>query len=269
MSSLKFGLAAWGFRQMTLREYFDTASRLGLGLIELNCRADVPAHLGADFDQQDIAEVLDGAADQGLQIVALSANTDFISSDPAELNSQTAQLRRTIELASKLGAEYVRVLLGQDTQPAPAVLETAVRKLQEAGKFAGSFEIRLAIENGFGPLCSSRDCLEILQQLRGDPIGLLYNPANFLRDGDDPLKALELLAEYTCYSHLADYDGRQLCAIGRGSIDWTALTGLLSECPAEIALIEYPHPEDIELGTAAGQKKLTSLLRKFGGKNRQ
>ena len=87
MGNIKLGLAAWGFRQMTLREYFDTASRLGLGLIELNCRADVPAHLGPDFDQQDITEVLDGAADQGLRIVALSANNDFTRSDPAELNS--------------------------------------------------------------------------------------------------------------------------------------------------------------------------------------
>ena len=40
--------------------------------------------------------------------------------------------------------------------------------------------------------------------------------------------------------------------------------GLLSDCPAEFALIEYPRAEDIELGIAASQKKLTSLLRKHG-----
>ena len=250
---------------MSLREYFDTASRLALPLLELNCRADVPAHIWVDFDQQDVTEVLDCAADEGIEIVALSANNDFTQSDPAALNSQVAQLRRIIELAAQLAAKYVRVVVGQDTQCNPAVLETALRRLQEAAQFADSFQVTLAIENGFGPLLSAQQCLDIMQQLQGDPIGLLYNPANFARDGDDPVKALELLSEHICYSHLTDWDGKEFCAIGRGTVDWKSVVSLLSDCPAEFALIEYPCPQDIELGTAAGQKKLTSLLRKITG----
>jgi len=267
MSDINLGLAGWGFRQMSLREYFDTASRLGLPLVELNCRPDVPAHLWVDYDQQDVTEVLDCVADEGIKIVALSAQNDFTQSEPGVLNSQVAQLRRIIELADALGAQYVRVVLGQDAQAGPAILETAVRKLQEAAQFADSFQVRLAIENGLGPLRSSQNCLKIMQQLRSDPIGLVYNPANFARDGDDPLKALELLGERIYYSHLADWDGQRICAVGQGSIDWEGLVSLLGQCPAELALIEYPHPEDIELGTAASQKKLTSLLRKIGGKS--
>ncbi|NIA07289.1 MAG: TIM barrel protein [Actinobacteria bacterium] len=265
MSSIKIGVAGWGFRQMSLREYFDTASRLDLPLLELNCRADVPGHIWVDFDQQDVTEVLDCAADEGIEIVALSADNDFTQTDPAALNSQVAQLRRIIELADQLGAKYVRVVVGRDVQCAPAVLETAVRKLQEAAQFADSFPVRLAVENGFGPLVSVDHCLAVMQQLQSDSVGLLYNPANFARNGDDPVKALELLGEHICYSHLTDWDGKEFCAIGRGTIDWKSVVGLLSDCRAEIALIEYPYPQDIELGTAAGQKKLTSLLRKIDG----
>ena len=264
MSSMKIGVAGWGFRHMSLREYFNTASRLALPLLELNCRADVPGHIWVDFDQQDVTEVLDCAADEGIEIVALSADNDFTQTDPVALNSQVAQLRRVIELADQLGAKYVRVVVGRDAQCAPAVLETAVRKLQEAAQFADSFPVRLAVENGFGPLVSVEHCLDVVQQLQSDSVGLLYNPANFVRDGADPVKALELLGKNICYSHLADWDGQKFCAIGRGSIDWQTLLSLLSDCPADLTLIEYPHPQDIELGTAAGQKKLTSLLRKQG-----
>ncbi len=266
MSNIKLGLAGWGFREMTIREYFDTASRLGLGLVELNCRPDVPNHAWVDFDKQDVTEVLDCAADEKLTIVALSANNNFIQSDPGILNGQIAQIRRTIELASEFGASYVRASVGEDTQPPPAVLETALRKLQELGQFADSFDIRLAIENGSGPLASAQQCLAIMKQLLADPIGLLYNPANFARNGDDPIKAFELLCDHVSYAHLCDWDGQDYRPIGKGNIDWEKLIPLLHESDLPLALIEYPHPQDIELGTAASYKKLNSLLRKFGGR---
>jgi len=262
VTDMRIGLAGWGFRQMSLREYFDAASRLGLPLVELNCRADVPGHIWVDFDQQDITEVLDCAADEGIEIAALSADNDFTQADPAQINSQVAQLRRIIELTDKLGAKYVRVIVGHDTKCAPAVLENALRKLQEAAQFADSFKVRLAVENGFGPLVSVDQCVDIMQQLQSDPVGLLYNPANFAKNGDDPVQALEVLSERVCYSHLADWDGQKHCPIGKGGINWEKTVSLLSNCPAEFALIEYAEPQDIELGVAAGQKKLTSLLRK-------
>lgn len=264
MSDIRIGVAGWGFRQMSLREYFDTASRLGVPLVELNCRADVPGHIWVDFDQQDVTEVLDCAADEGIEIVVLSADNDFTLADPVKLNSQVAQLRRIIELANQLGAKYVRAVVGRDAKCSPAVLENAVRKLQEAAQFAGSFEVKLAVENGFGPLSTVNECQEIMQQLQPDSAGFLYNPANFARGGDDPVRALELLGKRVCYSHLTDWNDEGFCAIGQGSIDWKSVVGLLSDCPAEFALIEYPRAEDIELGIAASQKKLTSLLRKHG-----
>ncbi len=251
---------------MSIREYFDTAARLGLSQLELNCRSDVPNHAWVDFDKQDVTEVQDCAADEGIEIVALAANNDFTQTDPGLLNGQVAQLRRTIELAGELGASYVRAIVGPDNQSPPAVLETALRKLQEAAKFADSFDIRLAIENGSGPLASAQQCLAIMEQLLADPIGMVYNPANFARHSDDPIKALEMLGQYVCYAHLCDWDGQDCCAVGKGQIDWEKLISLLDKSPLTFALIEYPHPQDIELGTATSQKKLTSLLRKLGEK---
>ena len=265
MSNIKLGLAGWGFRQMSIREYFNTTSRLGLELIELNCRLDVPNHAWVDFDKQDVAEVQDCAADEGLTIAALAASNDFTLSDPGLLNGQVAQVRRTIELAHELGASYVRVIVGADSQPPAPVLERAVRRLQEAGQIADSFDIRLAIENGSGPLTLAQQCLEVMEQLGDDPIGLVYNPANFARDGDDPVKAFELLSKHVSYAHLCDWDGQDYCPIGKGTIDWKTLIPLLDASELELALIEYPHPGDIELGTASSCKKLTSLLRKPGG----
>ena len=264
MSNIKLGLAGWGFREMSIREYFDTAARLSLSQLELNCRCDVPTHAWVDFDKQDVTEVQDCAADEGIEIVALAANNDFTQTDPGLLNSQVAQMRHTIELARELGAPYVRTIVGADDQPPPAVLETALRKLQEAAQFADSFNIRLAIENGHGPLSSAKQSLEIMEQLSADPIGLVFNPANFARHGDDPCRALELLGQYVCYAHLGDWNGRDYCPIGKGQIDWEKLITLLDESDLPLALIEYPHPKDIELGSAASYKKLSSLLRKFG-----
>lgn len=266
MSNMKLGLAGWGFREMSIREYFNTASRLGLGLVELNCRLDVANHAWVDFDKQDITEVQDCATDEKLKIIALSANNDFTQNAPDLLSGQVAQIRRTIELAHELGASYVRAIVGTDNQPSAAVLETALRRLQEAGQFAASFDIRLAIENGQGPLSSAQQCLEIMEQLGADPVGLVYNPGNFARDGDDPVKAFELLVEHISYAHLCDWDGEACCPIGKGNIDWEKLVPLLDASDLQLGLIEYRQPADIELGTAASYKKLTSLLRKYGGR---
>lgn len=261
MSNITIGLAGWGFRQMTIREYFNTAARLGLPRLELNCRPDVPNHAWIDFDQADVAEILACAADSEVQIVALSARNDFTRTEPAQLNSQVAQLRRIIELAAQLKAQFVSVILGPDAEPAKAVLENAVRKLQEAGKFAESLGLKLALENGTGSLRSLDDCLQLMQELSAFPVGMLYNPANFASQGEDPAKALEKLAKHVSYSHLADWDGQVVCPIGKGLIDWPVIIKLLSESPAHLALIEYHNPQDVELGTAASQKKLASLLR--------
>ena len=114
MSTIKIGLAGWGFRQLTIREYFDAAARLGLPMLELNCRPDVLAHAWVDFSQDDLSEILDCAATGHIEIVALSARNDFTHADPTQLNSQAAQLRRIIESAAYLKARFVRVLIGQD-----------------------------------------------------------------------------------------------------------------------------------------------------------
>ena len=267
MSNLKLGSAGWGFREMSIREYFDTAARLGLTLVELNCREDVPNHAQADFDKQDITEVQDCATDEGLEIVALSTSSNFAQSDPSILNSEVAQLRRTIELANDFKARYVRTTISQNTNASPAAMETALRKLQEAGQFADSFNIKLAIENGSALLGSISQCLNVMEQLKAEPIGLVFNPACFARDGDDPIKALESLGEHVCYAHLADWNGQDFCAVDQGRIDWEKVLTLLVKHDVELALIEYPHPDDIELGTAASHKKLTSLLHRLGGKS--
>ena len=251
---------------MTIREYFDTASRLGISLVELNCRPDVPNHARVDFDKQDIAEVQDCADDEGLQIAALSTSNNFAQSDPSLLTSQVAQLRRTIELAAEFGAPYVRTIISPETKPAPPILEISLRKLQEAAKFADSLDICLAVENGHGPLGSPQQCLKIMTQLTADPVGLLYNPANFARMGHNPTEALELLGEHICCAHLCDWDGQSFCPISQGKIDWAKLISLLDKTSLELALIEYPNPQDIELGTAACHKKLASMLRKLGKK---
>lgn len=267
MSNMKFGLAGWGFRQLTIREYFNAAARLDLPMLELNCRPDVLAHAWVDFSQDDLTEILDCAAASRIEIVALSARNDFTHADPTRLNTQAAQLHRIIESAAHLKARFVRVLIGQDPQPSQAVRESALRKLQEAGKFAESLGLKLALENGTGPLRRADDCLETLHDLSAFPIGLVYNPANFARDGEDPAQALAKLAKHVCYSHLADWDGRQVCAVGKGQIDFPAILGLLNQSDADVALIEYPHPDDVELGTAASQKKLTSMLRTLARKH--
>ena len=220
MSKMKIGLAGWGFREMTIREYFNTASRLGLSTVELNCRPDVPNHAWVDFDKQDVTEVQDCAADEGIEIVALAANNDFTLSDPSALSTQVAQIRRTIVLAHEFGASYVRTVIGPEEKLSPAVLETALRKLLEAAQYANSFDIRLAVENGHGPLGSAQQCLDIMEQLAADPIGLVFNPANFARQGDDPVKAFEMLAEHVRYLHLCDWDSQDYCPIDKGNIDW-------------------------------------------------
>ena len=177
--------------------------------------------------------------------------------------------------------------------------------------YAGSKDLRLAVSmgretvidkmiHGFGiavqegekagiPICfeltphdelclsGTKDCLRVLGEVDG--LGLVFDTANMLPNGDDPLAAYEALKQYIVHVHLKDVallekqgenislersaDGRVMrCVVwGDGVIPIKEIyRRLLSDGYAGLFAIEYSHPEKLVCGPDGHSAHLRRFL---------
>jgi len=91
---------------------------------------------------------------------------------------------------------------------------------------------------------TSYECLELVERVGPDALGVSYDPANMLVRLEEPLAAARRLAPHVTQVHIDDatlsFEGdtnlrRHLAPIGQGCIDWPNLLGLL---PTAKRLIE-------------------------------
>jgi sugar phosphate isomerase/epimerase len=193
---------------MSLQEWFAYASALGLD------GADISVIHLANLENHYLRGLRGQAADLGLTIPMLVSYSDFTHPSPAERDKQAYELVRHIDAANELGAAYVRVTAGQahpgvgreiGIRAAVAGLESALDHAQAAG-------VTLAYENhtrGYGwtrnDFSQPADIfLEIVQRTEGSGLRLLFDTANNLAHGDDPLSLLNAVKHRVSVVHLND-----------------------------------------------------------------
>jgi len=194
--------------RLTLPAWFELAAALGLDGADLSV-----AHV-ASRSPAYLAELRRAAESAGVQIVMLATYTDFTHPDAAERQRQVEDLRAWIEAAARLGAPFLRVTAGQDHPGveerdglawAAAGLSACVDEAQAAG-------VRLLYENHVrGAYWRANDFtqpaarfLEVVRRTEGSGLGVLFDTANPLALGDDPLALLEQVLGRVGAVHLSD-----------------------------------------------------------------
>ena len=84
-------------------------------------------------------------------------------------------------------------------------LERCIRYTREAVEEAKKYNIKVCVEDTPTcdvPLCSINDCKSFLEAVPG--LGLVFDTANMIPKGDDPLVFYEELKTYICHVHLKD-----------------------------------------------------------------
>lgn len=235
--------------------------------LRLAAEAGIPAVDPIRVSKKEIPGWQAAMAETGVRVHCLIAYVSLFAGDRAIRRAVKAEL----ETARTLGAELLMLV------PYLPVLDQ--RRAQKLGREKTLEQLvrgfRLAVELGEGcgvkvcfemtpqeeiRLSGTEDCLAVLRQVPG--LGLVFDTANMLPHGDEPLAALEALRPYIVHVHLKDValvqapplpfleersaDGRrmQLVPAGDGEIPVAELYHrLLKDGYTGSFAIEYARPE--------------------------
>ena len=268
---VKFACAGWGFREKTLKEYFELVSEMGIRYVEVNCAKNVPHHLQISTSDKEIQEILNITEEAKVKIVALAGCNDFTVTSSEELRQDIENVKRLIDTASRIGAEVIRLFAGWISED--DIVEETYWQVSDSfnivGEYAEKKGIKLAIENHGGITATAEQMFRIMRNIKSPAIGINYDPANFLYSGEDPLKALREISRYVIYSHFKDCRKREekleYCGVGEGIIDWRAILEELNEVYDGYYAIEYERASDVVRGTKESLVYMKRLLKENQG----
>jgi sugar phosphate isomerase/epimerase len=150
----------------------------------------------------------------GIGLTSITGYTDFTHPNPAVRQRELDDLGSLMAAASVLGAKYVRVTAGQ-AYPETGIQEGinwAVEGLCRAADTSEQAGIRLVYENhsksmlwDYYDFSFPTDIfLEIAERTKESSLGILFDTANTMVYGDDPVAVLELVLHRVEYVHAAD-----------------------------------------------------------------
>jgi sugar phosphate isomerase/epimerase len=217
------GCPAWDWKKV-----LDFAAQHGFAAIELRGiegKLDLPAL--PLFAPDRIEQTKNEIRASKLQIACVSSSAQLYVEDPAKREKELEDARRFIDLASALGAPYVRVFGGKadsDKSPMPSD-ETKARVaagLRELGKYAGPHKVTVIIES-HDHFTSSATLKDVLRAAGSENVGLLWDAHHtFATSNEDPRYTVHELGTWIRHTHLKDSIGsgedRKYVLTGRGNV---------------------------------------------------
>src|SRR6185503_19170509 len=157
----------------------------------------------------------------GLMLLAVTAYTSFVSDNLEERQSNVDEVRRYTDLAAELGAQYVRVFLGElpaGMNPDSKIYENVTDCLSRAAEHALSVGVGVAIEphDNFAPSSTVAPVLDRTQS--HSALRVILDIGNAYAAGEEAPEGFELLKDRLAYIQVKDGQGRgddwQLCSLG-------------------------------------------------------
>ena len=154
---------------------------------------------------------------------------------------------------------------------ARAYMEEYGREMAILGDYAAEKDLRIVVEN-YG--LSSEQVNWLLDAADHPMVGTLYDPCNYFRISEDPLRALKNLDKRVFYCHLKDtlkddlrdpsllFPGSRWApsvSVGQGDIDWGPILIELSTFYTGYLCFEYEIAEDVMRGTRASKEHICQV----------
>ena len=186
---------------------------------------DLPSHpvFAPDRIEQTKREIRESR----LTIACVSSSANLYFADEAKRAKELGDARRFIDLASMLGAPYVRVFGGgeqSDTSRLPDQ-DTKARVaagLHELGNYAGPHKVKVLIES-HDHFTASVSLQDVLGAANSDHVGLLWDAHHtFAASNEDPEFTVKQLGSWIRHTHLKDStgsgEGRKYVLTGQGNV---------------------------------------------------
>ena len=219
---LPLGFSTLGCPSWTWFKILDFAQQNGFAAVELRGlqgTMDLPSR--PEFADAQIEQSKRDVASRGLRISCVSSSANLHETGQQH-ELQMADARRFIDLASRLGAPYVRVFGNKLIEPRAAAIEHIASSLRLLGDCAGPQNVTVLLES-HGDFTNSAALKEILGQATSPSVGLLWDAHNTFVDGkEDPEVTVKALGKYIRHTHLKDShteNGQDHYVLtGRGSV---------------------------------------------------
>jgi sugar phosphate isomerase/epimerase len=163
-------------------------------------------------------------SDAGLESLAVTAYTSFVSDSTDERRANVDELRQYADLAAELGAKFVRTFLGELPEGAKInslMYEKVSDCLRLAADHARSVGVTIAIEP-HDDFVRSMTIVPILSQVPHPALRVIWDIANAFAAGEDPGDGFVLLKDRLAYVQVKDgkrfgYNW-QLNSFGEGNV---------------------------------------------------
>lgn len=237
-------------------------------------------------NEEEIEKVSGWLKENNLNLDCYIVSNDFALPNEKDRQKEVEKVKRSIDIAVRLGVDIVRVFGGNIKEGLTYNIakEWIVGSLRQVASYAAERNVILALEN-HGKLCGkSSQIIDILNSVDSPSLKVNIDIANFLCVDEDPLKAIAKLSPYMVYVHVKDFkevneeykDGDVIVSsggkryvgsvAGEGIIDLEGAfkrfkkadyTGYLS--------LEYEAQEDSRIGVKRSITNIKKILRKVGG----
>lgn len=211
------GCPAWDWAKV-----LDSAQSDGFAAIELRGlkgNMNLPSLL--EFTPHAIPQRKQELAAHNLKLACVSSSAELHTKDPAARARALADAKRFIDLASSLGAPYVRVFGNKIDGPKEEVMARVVAGLQELGGYAGSRDVIVIIES-HGDFVDSPTLKTLLTRADSQNVGLLWDAHHTFAAGhEEPEHTVQELGMWIRHTHLKDSvpDGKDRKYVQTGAGD--------------------------------------------------
>lgn len=186
---------------------------------------DLPSH--AAFLADRIDETKRQFSSTGVKIACVSSSARMGEENPEKRAKEIADAKRFIDLASTLGAPYVRVFgdgtaVPKGSAPGEELKSRVAAGLRELGSYGGGKSVTVILES-HDNFTSSATLSEVLEQASSAQVALLWDAHHtFATAGEDPEFTVKRLGKWIRHTHLKDSvqrgDDRKYVLTGRGTV---------------------------------------------------
>jgi len=217
------GCPAWDWNKT-----LDFAHAHGFAAIELRgLQANMDLPFNPLFASGRIAQTKAEIRTHKLQIACVSSSANLYYDDSEKRAKELADARRFIDLASSLGAPYVRVFGGKsssDKNPVPDEQTKArvVAGLRELGDYSGPRGVTVILES-HDHFTSSATLKDVFKAADSPHVGLLWDAHHtYATSNEEPEYTVQQLGPWIRHTHLKDSTGsgedRKYVLTGTGNV---------------------------------------------------
>jgi len=184
----------------------DFAAAHGFAAVEMRgIRETMDLSKRPEFQPSAIAQTKRELRDRGLVVPVLGASINMHEKDAAKYADAMAETRRFIDVASVLGAPYVRVFGNTLVRNAPREPQLAyiARGLHELGAYAQPRGVTVLLES-HGDFVDSPTLLEIMRLADSANVALLWDAHHTFVGGESPETSVRELGRFIRHTHLKD-----------------------------------------------------------------